>query len=129
MAMVVGEAHNGVNGGGGTAAVSESMATLHSTPSRFLRPAGRGRRGGAVKLLVGARGGRRRRGFAGEHELGFGVPRDVAREEESARAREKEEEGRARHRGVYPLATSSGTAGMLAGERRRRWRQRAVSSR
>ena len=31
-AMEVDGAHNGVNGGGGTAAVSESMSTNHSSP-------------------------------------------------------------------------------------------------
>ena len=85
-----GGAHNGCNGGGGTATVSESMAEIHGTPGRFLLREGRGRRGGAVELLVDGWEGFERWRFVGEDELGFGVPRDVEREEESARAREKE---------------------------------------
>ena len=79
MPEVVGGAPNGGNDGG-TAAVSESMAEIHGTPGRFLLREGRGRRGGAVELLVGARGGRRRRGFVGDGDVRVRFSRGIERE-------------------------------------------------
>ena len=61
--------------------------------------------------------------------LGFRVPRGERERRESVRARE---EGRKVEHGVaraYPLATSSGTAGIGGGDRRRRRRHGAASSR
>ena len=84
----VGGARKGVNGGGGTAAVSESMATLHSTPARFLLQESSGRRGEPSELLVGARGGRRRRGFVGDGEARVRFLRGIERSRGNGRGKE-----------------------------------------